>query len=163
MPQGLAEIVKEKHLPGTQTLIVVNTVNRAREVYDELNKVYGKTITKGKRRSAAVDVEPPADMSPEIELIHSRFRPAERERWKTLFNEKIDGSSAGRIIVATQVIEAGVDISSRLLITDLAPFSSLVQRFGRCNRIGEFSSAELYWVDLPLTEKTAKLAEEESS
>ena len=162
LPQGLAEFVKEKHLPGTQTLIVVNTVNRAREVYDEFSKVYGKTVIKGKKSGTAIDVEPPANASPEIELIHSRFRPAERGRWKTLFNEKIDESSAGRIIVATQVIEAGVDISSRLLITDLAPFSSLVQRFGRCNRGGEFRSAEIYWVDRPLTEKTAKLAEEES-
>lgn len=162
LPKGLAEVAKEKHSPGTQTLIVVNTVNRAREVYDELDKAYGKTITKGKKRGAAIDVAPPANTSPAIELIHSRFRPAERERWKTLFNEKIDESSAGRIIVATQVIEAGVDISSRLLITDLAPFSSLVQRFGRCNRSGEFNSAEIYWVDCPLTEKTAKLAEEES-
>ncbi|MGH9937548.1 MAG: type I-G CRISPR-associated helicase/endonuclease Cas3g, partial [Blastocatellia bacterium] len=162
LPQELAEFVKEKHLMGTQALIVVNTVYRARVVYDELNKVYGKTSAKGKKRGPAIDAEPPADAPPDIELIHSRFRPAERRRWKTLFNEKIDETSSGRIIVATQVIEAGVDISSSLLVTDLAPFSSSVQRFGRCNRGGEFDSAEIYWVDRPLTEKTAKLAEEQS-
>jgi len=161
LPKGLAEFIKGKHQPGAETLIVVNTVNRAREVYDGLNQVYGKNIGKGKKK-AAVGVETSNDPSPEIELIHSRFRPAERGRWKKLFNEKIDPASAGRIIVSTQVIEAGVDISSRLLVTDLAPFSSLVQRFGRCNRRGEFESAEIYWVDHPLTEKTAKLAEEES-
>lgn len=160
LSSGLAAFVREKHRAGTQTLIVVNTVNRAREAYDELNQVFGKTIVKGKKRAA--DTEPLADSTPEIELIHSRFRPAERARWKTLFNEKIDAASAGRIIVATQVIEAGVDISSRLLISDLAPFSSLVQRFGRCNRGGEFESAAIYWVDRPLTEKTAKLDEEET-
>ena len=153
LPKGLAEFVKEKHLPGTQTLIVVNTVNRAREVYGELNEVYGKTVGKGKKKSSSVVVEQSTDAEIQIELIHSRFRPAERERWKKLFNEKVDEASAGRIIVATQVIEAGVDISSRLLITDLAPFSSMVQRFGRCNRGGEFDSAEIYWVDRPLTEK----------
>jgi len=37
-----------------------------------------------------------------------------------------------------------------------------VQRLGRCNRSGEFDSAEVYWVDRPLTEKTEKLAEEEA-
>jgi CRISPR-associated endonuclease/helicase Cas3 len=160
LPSGLAAFVRENHRAGTQTLVVVNTVNRAREVYDELNQAFGKAVGKGKKRVA--DVEPSADVAPEIELIHSRFRPAERARWKTLFNEKIDEASAGRIIVATQVIEAGVDISSRLLISDLAPFSSLVQRFGRCNRGGEFESAEIYWVDRPLTEKTSKLDEEEN-
>ena len=35
-----------------------------------------------------------------------------------------------RIIVATQVVEAGVDISAGCLITELAPWPSLVQRFG---------------------------------
>lgn len=162
LPGGLAEFAKEKHQPGTQTLIVVNTVNRAREVYDELNQMFGKTVSKGKKKAAADIAKTSTDATPEIELIHSRFRPAERERWKTLFNQKIDSAGGGRIIVATQVIEAGVDISSRLLITDLAPFASLVQRFGRCNRSGEFGTAEIYWVDRPLTEKTAKLAEEEN-
>ncbi|HZZ82487.1 MAG TPA: CRISPR-associated endonuclease Cas3'' [Gemmataceae bacterium] len=41
-----------------------------------------------------------------------------------------------RIIVATQVVEAGVDISAGCLITELAPWPSLVQRFGRCARYG---------------------------
>ena len=34
------------------------------------------------------------------------------------------------------MIEAGVDISAGCLITELAPWSSLVQRFGRCARYG---------------------------
>jgi CRISPR-associated endonuclease/helicase Cas3 len=159
LPAGLARFVKEKHLAGTQTLIVVNTVNRAREVFDELNQAFGKAETKGRKKQTPD--ESLFGAAPEIELIHSRFRPAEREQWKQLFNARIAPDSAGRIIVATQVVEAGVDISSRLLITDLAPFSSLVQRFGRCNRTGDDGAAEIYWVDRPLTEKTAKLADEE--
>jgi CRISPR-associated endonuclease/helicase Cas3 len=131
LPSDIAQFVKEKHQAGTQTLVVVNTVKRAREIYREINKAYG------------------AGDHPQIELIHSRFRPAERERWHKLFNEKVEANGAGRIIVATQVVEAGVDISSRLLVTDLAPFSSLVQRFGRCNRSGEYEQAEIFWVDRP--------------
>lgn len=131
LPNDIVEFVKERHQVGTQTLVVVNTVKRARETYREIKKAYG------------------AGEHPQIELIHSRFRPAERERWHKLFNEKVEADGAGRIIVATQVIEAGVDISSRLLVTDLAPFSSLVQRFGRCNRNGEYEQAEIYWVDRP--------------
>jgi CRISPR-associated endonuclease/helicase Cas3 len=138
LPKGLAEFVKERHLPGTQTLVVVNTVGRAREAYQELNKLYAQTD------------------APRIELIHSRFRPAERKSWRELLKDESYAEGAGRIIVATQVIEAGVDISARLLVTDLAPFSSLVQRFGRCNRGGEHERAEIFWVDRPaMTEKLA--------
>jgi CRISPR-associated endonuclease/helicase Cas3 len=142
LPNDIAQFVKEKHQAGTQALVVVNTVKRAREIYREINKAYG------------------IGQHPQIELIHSRFRPAERERWNKLFNEKVEANGAGRIIVATQVVEAGVDISSRLLVTDLAPFSSLVQRFGRCNRNGEHEQAEIFWVDRPtVKEQLATKAE----
>src|SRR5262249_31909681 len=98
--------------------------------------------------------------APELLLIHSRFRPNERQTWMQNLDAKADGN--GRIIIATQVVEAGVDISSRLLITDLAPYASLVQRFGRCNRTGEESEAFIHWVDRPLDEKdAAKLADKE--
>ncbi|MBV5323351.1 CRISPR-associated helicase/endonuclease Cas3, partial [bacterium] len=73
----------------------------------------------------------------ELRLVHSRFRPAERATWRTDFLcREACGPEVKRIIVATQVVEAGVDISAVLLITDLAPWSSLVQRFGRCARWG---------------------------
>ena len=48
-------------------------------------------------------------------------------------------------------MEAGVDVSARTLITELAPWPSLVQRFGRCNRRGEFNDgqpAQIFWVDV---------------
>ena len=100
LPKGLAEFAKEKHQHGTQTLIVVNTVKRARETYQELTKLYGKSN------------------APQVELIHSRFRSAERKGWLALFEDKSYEEGAGRIIVATQVVEAGVDISSKLMVTD---------------------------------------------
>lgn len=52
-------------------------------------------------------------------------------------------------MVSTQVLEAGVDITSRLLVTDIAPWGSLVQRFGRVNRYGDDEDAEIWWVDQP--------------
>ncbi|MFW6098809.1 MAG: CRISPR-associated endonuclease Cas3'', partial [bacterium] len=73
-----------------------------------------------------------------LELIHSRFRPHERKPWREQFLNRAFGQdkNTDRIIVATQVVEAGVDISASLLITELAPWPSLVQRFGRCARYG---------------------------
>lgn len=134
LPKGLAEFIKENHKPNAQTLVVVNTVQRAQEVFAEVEKTHKDT---------------PENERPDLKLLHSRFRPAERKKWRKIF----DAKDANRIIIATQVVEAGVDISSKLLITDLAPFSSLVQRFGRCNRNGEHEQAQVFWIDLPLKEK----------
>ncbi len=65
----------------------------------------------------------------------------------------------GRIVVATQVIEAGIDIDAKLMVTDLAPYASMVQRFGRVNRKGERSGCKIYWVDRPLVAKQKDLAD----
>jgi CRISPR/Cas system-associated endonuclease/helicase Cas3 len=45
-----------------------------------------------------------------------------------------DGRPA--VLVATQVVEVGLDISADALLTELAPANALVQRFGRCARWG---------------------------
>jgi CRISPR-associated endonuclease/helicase Cas3 len=101
---------------GRITLVVCNTVDRACKTFDAL-QAHGRTNG--------------------IELVHGRFRPAEREVWRKQFLSRAACTSdANRIIVATQVVEAGVDISAVCLITELAPWPSLVQRFGRCARYG---------------------------
>jgi CRISPR-associated endonuclease/helicase Cas3 len=131
-PVGLAQFLLTRHKPGTQTIAVVNRVVRARETYDELQK-----------------------LSPGVHchLLHSRFRPFEKRDWQALFEEQVPAE--GRILVATQVIEAGVDISSAMMVTDLAPWASLVQRFGRCNRDGKIQDGgEIYWVGRPLLGKS---------
>nr|WP_239089794.1 hypothetical protein [Sphaerimonospora thailandensis] len=38
-----------------------------------------------------------------------------------------------------------MDITSRTLFTEVAPWSSIVQRAGRCNRGGEYGVAFLLW------------------
>jgi CRISPR-associated endonuclease/helicase Cas3 len=54
----------------------------------------------------------------------------------------------GVIVVATQVAEAGLDVSAQTMITELAPWASVVQRFGRLNRTGEEAAAQAIWVDV---------------
>jgi CRISPR-associated endonuclease/helicase Cas3 len=128
----LAEVVRDRHKAGSQTLVVLNTVARAKMVHAALHK-------RPKGKSA----------DPESLLIHSQFRPFEREELANALKTPLPDHGRGRIIVATQVIEAGVDLSSRSLFTELAPWASLVQRFGRCHRFGEHDSpAEIFWIDL---------------
>jgi len=133
-PKELAEQVVNRHQAGTQTIVMANTVNRARDIYSALLKVLDK-----KHVNAVI---------PETLLIHSRFRPRERKAKLMQLLKPVSKEGPGRIIISTQVIEAGVDISSALLITELAPWASIVQRFGRCNRYGEADAASVCWIDL---------------
>lgn len=134
----VANRVVEAHKPGQLTLVVLNRVEYAAEVAEQIRK----------------DKECHA----EIELIHSRFRPFEREKWMTTFlNKNAPLPPEGRIVVATQVVEAGVDISADLLITDLAPWPSLVQRFGRCARYAG-QSGRIIVVDREIKEDDEKNA-----
>jgi CRISPR-associated endonuclease/helicase Cas3 len=124
--ESLAAAVLDKHQSGFTTLVILNRVDRAQDLRRALDKQKQKL--------------------PECVLVHSRFRPLERDLLSARIKEPGE-----KIIIATQAIEAGVDISARTLITELAPWSSLVQRFGRCNRKGEFNSlggADIFWINL---------------
>lgn len=112
------------------TLVVLNTVERAKNLFEELRPRIGNEC---------------------LHLLHSRFRPMERHAWT---NQQIVSrrNPAKRLIVSTQVLEAGVDLSAKVLFTELAPWASLVQRFGRCARYaGE--SGRIFWIDMELGTK----------
>lgn len=69
--------------------------------------------------------------------LNSRYRPFDRE----ILIEIADRLSTGEtpfILVSTQAIEAGVDLSFRTVFRDLAPLDSIVQAAGRCNRSYEW-------------------------
>jgi CRISPR-associated endonuclease/helicase Cas3 len=161
--EELASLTKDKHHANSLTLVVVNTVNRSRKLYAAIKNLYGagKQTGRGKKRETSTETTGPL---PKIHLIHSRFRPIEREGWMKWLKDA--PPPEGRIIVSTQVVEAGVDISARTLLTELAPWPSLVQRFGRCNRRGEFTKdqpAQIYWIDVAAKddEEAAPYAKEE--
>jgi CRISPR-associated endonuclease/helicase Cas3 len=117
--KALAARVRELHRPGTLTLVVANTVPAARDVYKEL-------------RGGAIGCT----------LLHSRFRGIERAgRMAEVVTRPED-----RIVVSTQVVEAGIDLSAAVLVTEAAPWPSLVQRAGRCNRTGTTAGAEVWWL-----------------
>ena len=67
---------------------------------------------------------------------HSRFRLCDRktihEDVITRFKQKPVGD--GLILVTTQVCEMSLDLDADVLVTDLAPVPSLIQRMGRCWR-----------------------------
>jgi len=138
-----APTVRGLHQPGSRTLVVCNTVERAQKLYQALQAPFRRGA------QARADTAP----EPDLLLIHGRFRAAERAALNRRVLHPVDPTGPGIIVVATQVIEAGVDLSARTLVTELAPWASLVQRFGRCNRFGDDALGEVYWMDL--TDKDA--------
>ncbi len=137
----LAEAILDAHRRGRMTLAIVNRVDRAQALRDALEKKLSK------RKTAA----------PTLALVHSRFRPCDRAREMAIVRGTDRACPHGRIVIATQAVEAGVDISAAVLFTELAPWSSLVQRFGRANRYAELDGgANVHWIDLlsPPTDDT---------
>ena len=145
---GIVDLIAERHRSvqpqsqGRVTLVVVNRVRDAREIDGALRK--------------RDDLD-----GAEVCLIHSRFRGTERAGWRDgsdkqsaiLNRRSCEDSETNRIIVSTQVVEAGVDISASCLITENAPWASLVQRFGRAARYG--GEAPVIVIDRKLDEKNS--------
>lgn len=129
--KSVAKCVLDHRSTEGLNLVVVNTVRRAHSLHAAISKALPK--------SAAAPI-----------LLHSQFRPDDRLRVLAA----IHSAAPGTIVVSTQVIEAGVDLSAHKLFTELAPWSSLVQRFGRCNRWlksdgqPHFPDAHIFWFDL---------------
>ncbi|OGT02737.1 MAG: hypothetical protein A2143_07745 [Gallionellales bacterium RBG_16_57_15] len=74
-----------------------------------------------------------------LTLFHARFalgdRLAKEEDVLAAFGPKSNASKrAGRLVIATQVIEQSLDVDFDLLVSDLAPIDRLIQRAGRLRR-----------------------------
>jgi len=127
----IAAAVESQHQQGTLSLVVCNTVDMARSIFNALqveNKI----------------------------LLTSQFRRQDRQQHEQMLldfeamRRRTDSdpvpNNPGLICVSTQVIEAGVDISAHRLWSELAPWSSVIQRLGRLNRDGMDRDAQaLFW------------------
>lgn len=100
---------------GTRILWVANTVDRCRDIADRLS----------------------VELNTEVITYHSRFRLMDRQERHTETVKAFaysKGEQQRAIAVTTQVCEMSLDLDADILITELAPISALVQRFGRSNR-----------------------------
>ena len=72
----------------------------------------------------------------DVELFHARFAIGDRLRIENAIVDRfgLDGTEPerrGRVLVATQVVEASLDLDFDFMLTDLAPIDSMIQRAGR--------------------------------
>lgn len=132
-----AEAILAQH--QRRTLVICNQVKRAQELFMALQ--------------AAT-----ADSDTTIELLHSRFLPEDRRAKEALIRREFGKDPShytidSMIVVATQVIEVGLDITCETIHTEIAPANAIFQRAGRCARYpGEAGTVHIYMV--PLKERS---------
>nr|WP_238318284.1 CRISPR-associated helicase Cas3' [Methanocaldococcus villosus] len=97
--------------PDNDYLIVLNTIRSSKEVYSAL-----KELVDGDFYYLSTSIYP-------------------KERLRRI--ESINKNKNRKIIVSTQLIEAGVDISVDIIYRDIAPLDCINQTAGRCNRHNE--------------------------
>ena len=95
-------------------LIVLNTINSAKNIYDFISNQRLENTT----------------------MCYLSTSVVPKDRLKRINQIKETKGSAGprKVIVSTQLIEAGVDIDADRVYRDFAPMDSINQVAGRCNR-----------------------------
>ena len=107
---------KNIDLQSLKILVVVNTVTSAQNLYLHISKQIGKE---------------------NVKLLHSKFTVEDRKKLEYEIIEDGKYENNKHIIwIATQVVEASLDLDFDFLFTEFAELSSLFQRMGRCNRKG---------------------------
>jgi CRISPR-associated endonuclease/helicase Cas3 len=111
------------------------------------------------------DLQDAKDENTEITLLHARFLPEHRrEKEKHLsavFGKDWQPDGQRHILIATQVIEAGLNLTCDSLHSQLCPMNSLLQRGGRCARfVGEEGTVSIYRSIAPSKSQEALAAED---
>lgn len=178
-----ADAVKQHH--QSRSVAICNTVNRARQLFEMLQSSNCRAIPFDDvslepfyeqlaiRSDSEVIEETLLQVRQVIEntpnwqsihwaiLLHARFEKAHRlikEKFVQELFAAVDKRTwllPSLILVATQVVEVGVNITSQTLHTEIAPANSILQRAGRCARFPtEHGVVHVY--NVPLNEKTGK-------
>lgn len=132
IPDDHIEEILDRAKGGKRVLVIANTVKQAQNIFQRLKELGKKDTEDG-------------ELGDKILLLHSRFTQADRSELETKIcgnkgmngefqNPKPDSDQEGKILVATQVVEASLDIDADVLFTETAPMDALVQRMGRVLR-----------------------------
>lgn len=103
-----------------KTLVIVNTINKAIELYQELKELGAENVN----------------------LLHSRFEPKDRNEKEREVKEFSNKKENKGIWITTQIVEASLDIDFDILYTEMSTLDSLFQRLGRCYRSREYEGEE---------------------
>ncbi len=108
-----------------KVLVLCNTVKQAQVVYQTLRE---SLVAQG----ATTDIS--------LQLLHAKFTKAHRAQLESsLLTFAKGGSEATGIWVATQIVEASLDLDFDVLHTEMCSADSLFQRMGRCHRVRTYN------------------------
>ena len=96
--------------------------------------------------------------------FNSRYRPFDR-RILIYIADLLSTAPVRFVLISTQAVEAGVDLSFQTVFRDIAPLDSIVQAAGRCNRSYEWGrngGRVIVWTLADPDEETPKAPEESS-
>lgn len=114
-----------------KSIVICNTVDRGVETYKELQEF---------KEQGKIDAE--------LICIHSRFFQVDRKNKEEKIKEKFSANSESSVIlVSTQIVEVGLDISCDVMHTEISPINSFLQRIGRCVRWG--GTGKIFVYDVP--------------
>jgi hypothetical protein len=159
--EAAAELVSAVTAGGS-TLAVCNTIDSSAELFDEVTDrledspptgmvdiaasyeervlrpdqfgVPDGSVGDRLRDEFVQDVTARADQdSPAVLYLSTRLRPCDR-RFLLGVASKLTEAGVPLLVVSTQLVEAGVDVSFDRVYRDFAPLDSIVQAAGRCNR-----------------------------
>lgn len=85
----------------------------------------------------------------EVQLLVGRMRPYDLKKLQKKHSKLFttEGDESVKVVVATQTLEVGIDVDFADLVTELAPASSLAQRFGRVNRLGHRTDSKVVVIE----------------
>jgi len=117
--------IKNKH--KNKTIVICNRVEKVQKLYNELRSFSELDTTK-------------------IICLHARFFSKHRKEKESLLKNIFGkNNKTNAILISTQVIEAGMDISCDTMHIEISPINSLLQRAGRCARWeGEYGEIYVY-------------------
>lgn len=118
-----------------KTIVICNRIEKAQQLYNEIMGSDLKCFENLK-----------AFKKSNVICLHSRYFDNDRKKkeldLRRIFGNKNEESA---ILISTQVIEAGMDISCDIMHVEISPINSFLQRAGRCARWeGEFGEIYVY-------------------
>lgn len=143
MPQYLIDFLKERY----DMDIIITTEERKDRVvkinyieeldYDKINRYKGKQIIVCNTVNRLIEVYQNINTE-RVVVLHSKFTSEDREIKEKEVVKYFgkDSKDNDKILLTTQIVEAGMDISCDILYSELCSIDSLVQRDGRCCRWG---------------------------